>query len=191
MEYIHTELKTKGVTLQLLWFEYKESNPNGYQYSKFCEHYRRWVKKLDVSLRQKYKAGEKMFVDYAGQTVPVIVSDSGKIEEAQIFIATLGASNYTYAEATPSQQLICWIKSHENALNFFQGVPGINVPDNLKSGVTHPCLYEPDISPTYNDLADQKLMVEEAAGVEPRCPHGCGFTAKGATWGPQGATSGV
>jgi len=153
MEYIHTELKRKAVTLQLLWLEYKESDPDGYQYSQFCEYYRRWAKKLNVSLRQQYKAGEKMFVDYAGQTVPVIDSKSGTIIDAQIFIATLGASNYTYAEATPSQKLSSWIKSHENALNFFQGVPEIIIPDNLKSGVTSPCLYEPDINPTYNDMA--------------------------------------
>lgn len=110
-----------------------------------------------------------MFVDYAGQTVPVIDNDSGKIEEAQIFIATLGAGNYTYAKATPSQQLSCWIKSHENALNFFQGVPGIIVPDNLKSGVTHPCLYEPDINPTYNDLADYyKTVIIPARSRKPK-----------------------
>jgi len=153
MAYIHNELKKKGVTLQLLWYEYKQNNPDGYQFSYFCELYQRWAKKLDISLRQRHKAGEKLFVDYAGQTVPVQDPKTGNITEAQVFIAVLGASNYTYAEATPSQALPYWIKSHIHAFEFFKGVPQILVPDNLKSGVTHPSRYEPDINPTYNDMA--------------------------------------
>jgi transposase len=169
MDYLHQELKKKGVTLMLLWCEYKESNPDGYQYSQFCEHYRRWVKKLDVSLRQQYKAGEKLFVDYAGQTVPVIDTKSGKIIDAQIFIATLGASNYTYAEASPSQKLSSWIKSHTNAFNFFQGVSDMVIPDNLKSGVTKPCRYEPDINPTYLDMAQHyEIAVIPARSRKPQ-----------------------
>ena len=154
MEYLYNELKKKSVTLQLLWYEYKQVNPHGYQYSHFCNLYRRWVKKLDVCLRQEHRAGEKLFIDYAGQTVPIIDRSTGEIIEAQIFLATLGASNYTYAEATLSQDLPSWIKSHVRAFEFFQGVPEILVPDNLKAGVTKPCRYEPDINPTYQDLAE-------------------------------------
>ncbi len=154
MEYLYNELKKKSVTLQLLWYEYKQANPEGYQYSQFCNVYRRWVKKLVVTLRQEYRAGEKLFIDYAGQTVPIIDRSTGEIIEAQIFLATLGASNYTYAEATLSQNLPSWIKSHVHAFEFFQGVPEILVPDNLKAGVTKPCRYEPDINPTYQDLAE-------------------------------------
>jgi transposase len=154
MEYLFQELKKKSVTLQLLWYEYKHDNPDGYQYSYFCELYQRWRKHLDVSLRQEHRAGEKAFIDYAGQTVAIYNPKTGKVDlEAQIFIATLGASNYSYAEATASQTLPDWIKSHIRALEFFGGVPQILVPDNLKSGVTHPCRYEPDINPTYLDLA--------------------------------------
>lgn len=154
MEYLYKELKKKHVTLQLLWYEYKQNNPDGYQYSYFCELYQRWRKHLDVSLRQEHLAGEKLFIDYAGQTVPIFNPVTGKIEiEAQIFIATLGASNYSYVEATASQKLPDWIKSHIHTLEFLGGVPHILVPDNLKSGVTHPCRYEPDVNRTYLDLA--------------------------------------
>lgn len=153
MEYLFQELKKKGVTLQLLWHEYKQENPEGYQHSQFCDLYRRWVKKLDVSLKQKYTAGEKLFIDYAGQTIPIIDPSTGEVTEAQIFLATLGASNYTYAQASASQDLPSWINCHVNAFKFFGGVPQILVPDNLKSGVTKPCRYEPDINPTYLDLA--------------------------------------
>ena len=153
MEYLFKELKKKGVTLQLLWYEYKQDNPDGYQYSQFCELYRRWVKLLDVTLRQKHRAGEKLFIDYAGQTVPIIDPSTGEITEAQIFIAALGASNYTFAEASAAQDLPSWISSHVHAFEFFGGVPEILVPDNLKAGVTKPNRYEPDINPTYLDLA--------------------------------------
>jgi transposase len=153
MEYIHNELKRKGVTLQLLWYEYKQNNPDGYQFSYFCELYQKWAKKLDISLRQRHNAGEKLFVDYTGQTIPVQNPETGKIKDAQVFVATLGASNYTFAEATPSQGLPYWIKSHIHAFEFFQGVPQVVVPDNLKSGVTHASRYEPEINPTYNDMA--------------------------------------
>ena len=155
MEYLFKELKRKHVTLQLLWYEYKQTHPEGYQYSYFCELYQKWRKGLDISMRQEHLAGEKLFIDYAGQTVPIINPDTGKAElEAQIFIATLGASNYSYAEATASQTLPDWIKSHIRALEFLGGVPQVLVPDNLKSGVTHPCRYEPDVNPTYMDLAN-------------------------------------
>jgi transposase len=153
MEYLYQELKKKGVTLQLLWYEYKQANPEGYQYSQFCDLYRRWVKKLDVTLRQKHRAGEKLFIDYAGQTVPIINPSTGEITQAQIFLATFGVSNYTFAEASAAQDLPSWITCHIHAFEFFGGVPEILVPDNLKAGVTNPCRYEPDINPTYLDLA--------------------------------------
>jgi transposase len=154
MGYLYGEMKKKGVTLQLLWYEYKQDNPDGYQHSQFCHLYRQWVNKLDVTLRQQHRAGEKLFIDYAGQTVPIIDPTTGEIHEAQIFIAALGASNYTFAEATPGQDLPSWIRSHVHAFEFFGGVPYILVPDNLKAGVTNPCRYEPDINPTYQDLAE-------------------------------------
>jgi len=153
MTYLFREMKKKSVTLQLLWYEYKQVHPDGYQYSQFCHLYRRWVKKLDVTLRQQHRAGEKAFIDYAGQTVPIIDPNTGEIQQAQIFIAALGASSYTFAEASLSQELPSWINSHVHAFEFFGGVPEILVPDNLKSGVTKPSRYEPDINPTYLDLA--------------------------------------
>ena len=154
MEYLFQELKKKHVTLQLLWYEYKQGNADGYQYSYFCELYNRWRRSLDISLRQEHLAGEKLFIDYAGQTVPIFNPQNSLVElEAQIFIAAMGASNCSFAEATASQSLPDWIKSHIRAFEFFGGVPQILVPDNLKSGVTHPCRYEPDLNPTYLDLA--------------------------------------
>jgi transposase len=155
MDYLYRELRRKkGVTLQLLWYEYKEQHPDGYQYSFFCEQYRNWVKNLDVPLRQNHLAGEKMFVDFAGQTVDIIEATTGEVGNAQLFIAVLGASNYTYAEATLAQDLPSWITAHVHALEYFGGVPQIIVPDNLKAGVTKPCRYEPDINPTYQDFAE-------------------------------------
>jgi len=154
MRYLFQELNKKGVTLQLLWYEYKQTNPEGYQYSQFCHLYRQWVSKLDVTLRQEHRAGEKLFVDYAGQSFPIIDPSTGEILKAYIFIATLGASNYTFAEASLSQDLPSWIKAHIHAFEFLGGVPEILVPDNTKTGITNPCRYEPDINPTYQDLAD-------------------------------------
>ena len=105
MEYLHQELLRKGVALQLLWHEYKQAHPEGYQHSQFCQLYRQWAKKLDVTLRQEHRAGEKLFVDYAGQTIPIVDPATGEITQAQIFIATLGASSYTFAEASAAQAL--------------------------------------------------------------------------------------
>lgn len=152
MEYLRQELSIKGVTLQLLWEEYKAGNPEGYQYSQFCEHYRRWVGTLDLSLRQEHRAGEKMFADFAGKGINIIDRSTGEITTAEIFVAVLGASNYTYAEAMMSQSLSCWIGAHVKTFEYFGGVPEIVVPDNLLSGVSKACRYEPDINPTYNDL---------------------------------------
>src|SRR3989338_4963763 len=150
---IHQELKRKGVTLQLLCEEYQENHPSGYQRSQFCNLYRQFAGKLDFSLRQVHKAGEKLFVDYAGQTLPVTDPLTGEIRPAQIFVAVLGASNYTYAEAAHSQDLPSFISAHIRAFEYFQGVPAILVPDNLRSAVTHSCRYEPQLNATYQEMA--------------------------------------
>jgi len=151
--YIHEELKKKSVTLQLLWQEYKAVYADGYESSQFSEYYRRWKKKLNVSLRQTYRAGEKMFVDYAGQTISIHDKFTGKVKQAQIFISVLGASNYTYAEASWDQSLGNWINGHIRTFEYFKGVTRITIPDNLKAGISRACRYEPDINPTYHDLA--------------------------------------
>lgn len=151
--YIHKELKKKSVTLFLLWEEYKETYPGGYEYSWFCRNYKKWSGKIDVTMRFNHRAGEKLFVDYAGHTIPIIDKNTGEIKEAQIFVATMGASNYTYAEAAWTQSLPDWISSHVRALKFLGGVPEIIVPDNLKAGVNKACRYEPDINPTYQEMA--------------------------------------
>jgi len=152
---IHQELKTKGVTLTLLWHEYKANHPNdGLHYSRFCDRYRAWRGKLSLSMRQTHIAGEKMFVDYAGPTLSIIDRDSGETLSSQVFVAVLGASYYTYAEATWSQNKEDWVNSHVRAFKFFGGVPEIVVPDNLKSGVTSPCRYDPELNPTYSEMAN-------------------------------------
>jgi transposase len=151
---VHTELRRKSVTLRLLWVEYREAHPGGYGYSQFCALYREWSKCLKPSMRLSHKGGEKVFVDYAGQTVPVIDPHTSEILQAQIFIGVLGASNYTYAEAQESQELFNWISAHVRMFAFFGGAPEIVVPDNLKAGVKHPSRYEPDLNPTYQDLAE-------------------------------------
>lgn len=166
---VHQELKRKSMTLFLLWHEYKSAHPTGYGYSSFCELYRQWARKLDVVMRQDHRAGEKLFVDYAGQTVPVQDQVSGETRQAQIFVAVLGASGYTYAEATWTQSLPEWIGSHSRAFEFFGGVPKIVVPDNLKSGVQRAHLYEPDLNPTYQEMAAHYgLAVIPARSRKPR-----------------------
>ena len=154
---VHRELRRKSVTLDLLWQEYKADHPDGYRYSWFCIHYRRWAGKLSVSLRQTHTPGEKLFVDYAGQTLPIIDGLTGEIRQAQLFVAVLGASNYTYAEATWTQQLPDWIGAHVRVFEFLGGVPEILVPDNLKSGVKRASFYDPDLNPTYRDLAAHEV----------------------------------
>jgi len=150
---VHTELRRKGVTLRLLWVEYRDDHPDGYGYSQFCELYRGWAKRLKTTMRQVHKAGEKVFVDYAGQTVPITDRDTGEIRPAQIFVGVQGASSYTYAEGQESQELPHWIGGHVRMFAFYGGVNELVVPDNPKVGVTHPCRYEPDMNPTYQDLA--------------------------------------
>lgn len=152
-EYIHQELKKRGVTLYLLWQEYKQAHPDGYQDTQFRNYYYQYVKQLDVTLRQRHNFGESMFVDYAGQTIPLYDRNTGAISAAQIFVAVLGGSNYTYVEATADQSLVSWTGSHVRSFEYFGGVTERIVPDNLKSGVTKACRYEPDINPTYREMA--------------------------------------
>jgi len=152
--YIHQQLRQKSVTLMLLWQEHKELHPQGHQYSQFCHLYRQWAKQIDPVMRQEHRAGEKLFVDYAGQTVPVYDLHTNQMRDAQIFVAVLGASSYTYAEATWTQTLPDWIGSHSRAFTFFGGVAQIVVPDNLKSAVSKASLYQPEINPTYLDMAN-------------------------------------
>jgi transposase len=152
---IHNELAThKNLTLMLLWQEYKEVTPDGFQYSHFCDLYRDWHKRLDISMRQLHIAGEKLFVDYCGQTLPIVDASTGEIRDAQVFVAVLGASNYTYAEATWTQSLPDWIGSHVRTFSFINGVPKVVTPDNLLSGVTKACRYEPVINETYAAMAE-------------------------------------
>jgi transposase len=152
-ESVHQELKRKGVTRLLLWREYLAHYPDGYSYCTFTVKYREWKQGLNVTMRQDHKAGEKLFVDYAGMTVAIVNKDTGEIAEAQVFVGVLGASNYTYTEVTNSQKLEDWLASHRRTFEFFGGVPEIVVPDNLKSGVTSPCYYEPELNWAYAELA--------------------------------------
>jgi len=146
------ELTRKGVTMFLLWHEYKEAHPLGYQYSRFCDLYREWTGRRSVWMRQDHKAGERMFVDYAGGTVPVADRGTGEIRQAQVFVAVLGASNYTYAEATWTQGTTDWVGAHVRAFEYFAGVPALVVPDNLRTGVSRSCRYEPGINATYGEM---------------------------------------
>lgn len=151
---VHKQLETeKNVTLQLLWDEYIKEHPDGYKYSRFCELYREWSFARNLTLRQLHKPGEKMFVDYAGATIPIHDPITGEVHQAAIFVAACGLSSYTFSEATWSQDLGCWIGSHIRTFEFFEGVPVIVVPDNTKTGVSKAHRYEPDLNPTYNEMA--------------------------------------
>lgn len=166
---VHHELKRKGVTLFLLWQEYKATTPDGFQYSWFCHAYRAWASKLNLVMRQTHRAGEKLFVDYAGQGIPIINGQTGEVQEAALFIAVLGASNYTYAEATWTQSLPDWIGSHVRTFTALGGVPEIVVPDNLKAAVTRAHRYEPELNRTYADLAHHYgCAVIPARAAKPR-----------------------
>ena len=151
--WVHTELKRKHVTLALLWQEYRSQHPDGYQYSQFCDLYRAWVKDLHVWMRQTHRGGEKLFVDYSGDGIPWVDPVSGKPQEAQVFVAVLGASNYTYAQATSTQQLPDWLACHVHAFEFLGGVPEVVVPDQPRTSVKRPCRYDPDLNPAYGELA--------------------------------------
>jgi transposase len=151
---IHRELKRKHVTLTMLWDEYIERCPEGYRYSRFCELYRGWASRLSVTMRQAHIGGDKLFVDYAGDTVPVIIDRlTGQVRPAQIFVAVMGASNFTYAEASWTQALADWIGAHTRAFAALGGVPKLLVPDNTKVAVIKACLYEPQVNRTYAEMA--------------------------------------
>lgn len=153
LPYIHTELRKPGVTLQLLHVEYLEQHPTGYRYTTFCKLYRGWCAQQRLSMRQVHIAGDKLFIDYSGKKPRVIDPETGEPVEVELFVAVLGASNYTYAEATRSQELSNWIGSNVRALEFLGGVPVAMVPDQLKSAVTVPCRYDPGIQKTYDEFA--------------------------------------
>ena len=149
---VHRELRRPSVTLQLLWMEHKEAHPDGHQYTQFVHHYREWARHLDLVLRQEHRAGEKLFVDY-GDGLYVTDPETGALRMTQLFVGVWGLSNCTYAEASMSQELPCWIGSHVRAFSYFGCVPHALVPDNLRPGVSKACLYDPEINPTYAELA--------------------------------------
>jgi transposase len=153
LAYVEKELKRVGVTLQLLWLEYKEAHPEGYQYSRFCEMYETWCKKNEIYTPIPHKAGEELFVDYSGDKMSYICRETGLPQEAEIFVAVLGASGRVYVEASKSQALACWIEANINAFEYNGGVTELVIPDNLKSAVTTPCRYEASINKTYEEMS--------------------------------------
>jgi transposase len=164
---IHEQLQRhRHLTLQLVWEEYRQANPEGYRYSWFCERYQHWRRHLNVVLRQEHKAGEKMFVDWAGPTIPVYDRTTGQAWPASLFVSVLGASSYTYVEATRDQQLVAWLQAHIHALEFFGGAPTLVVPDNTKTAVSRACRYDPDLNPTYQEFA-----VHYGMGIVPARPY--------------------
>ncbi|HEY7542897.1 MAG TPA: IS21 family transposase, partial [Methylomirabilota bacterium] len=167
--YIHAERSRPGVTLELLHLEYLEKHPDGYRYTQFCEIYRQWAKRRRLSMRQVHRAGEKLFVDYSGKKPSIVDPNTGEVIDVELFVAVLGASNYTYAEATRTQQTPDWIGAHVRCFEFLGGVPRDVVPDQLKSGVTSSCLYEPKIQRTYEELAHHyETTVLPARPAHPR-----------------------
>ena len=171
-EFLHRELRRAdaNVTLQQLWIEYRDDHPkNGLQYSQFCHHYRAWEGTIDVVMRQEHRAGEKAFVDFAGQTQPVVDPHTGEVFQAPVFCACLGASNYTYADVLPAADLPSFLGAHVRMLEFFGGSPRVVVPDNLKDAVRLASFYEPDINPSYADFARHyDLVVLPARVRKPR-----------------------
>ncbi len=164
---LHAQLQQHPhLTLQLAWEEYRQVHPEGYGYSRFCELYQRWRGKQDVVLRQVHQPGEKGFVDWAGATIPMHDPVTGEVWPASLFVMTLGASSYTYAEASRDQQLNSWISAHIHAFEYFGGVPRLLVPDNPRTGVSRACRYDPDLNPTYQEFA-----MHYAVGVVPARPY--------------------
>jgi len=179
-QYICTELRRKGVTLQLLWREHRNQHPNGLGYAQFCRYYQAYKKNINPIMRQVYKGGEKAFVDYAGMKIDWIDATTGEVFQSEIFVGCLGASQYIFAEATKSQQLPDWIESHMHMFEYFEGVPEILTPDNLRSGVAKAHRYDPDINANYQHFAEyygvaivparvyspkDKAKVENAVGI--------------------------
>ena len=166
------------MTLQLLWVEYREACPDGYGYSQFASLYRQWRGTIDVTMRQSHKAGEKLFVDFPGDTVPVWDRRAGEVAlRAELFVAVMGASNYLYAEAFPSQELLYWVTAHVHCFEALAGCR-IVVCDNLRSGVTRPHRYEPDVNATFAEMAAHYGVAVIRAGpispgIRPRPSRGC------------------
>ena len=152
--YMEKELKKTGVTRQIMWEEYIKKYPEGLKRSQFSEHYNRWCRKVNPVMHISHKAGDKMYVDYAGKTLQLVDRESGEVQDVQFFVAILGSSQYTYAEATLSQNKEDFITSIENALHYYRGVPAAIVPDNLKSAVTKSNKYEPTLNETFLDFAE-------------------------------------
>jgi transposase len=158
----------RDLTLELLWEEYREQNPEGYSYSRFCKLYRDWKKQQDVVLRQEHRPGEKLFIDWAGATIPIHRRD-GSITDAALFVSALGVSSYTYAEVTWNQAMENWLKVQMNAFEFYGGCPHLLIPDNTKTGVIRACLYDPDLNPTYQAFAEHyRVAVMPARPYKPR-----------------------
>jgi transposase len=181
--YVHTELSKKGVTLSLLWQEYKEANPQGYQFTQFCEHYRRWRKAQNITFRQVHKAGEKTFSDFAGKTLKIRDAVTGEEKKVYLFVTTLGASNYSYAEAFLAQDTEAWTTGHVHAFEYFGGAPRVIVPDNPKAAVISASNYEPILNESFRQMAahygcavlparvrkpKDKAKVESAVGLHER-----------------------
>lgn len=163
------ELKRTGVTLQLLWEEYKAEREDYYGYSQFCHHYYHWRKEKKVSMRMEHKAGDKLFVDFAGKKLAVINPDTGEVVEQEVFVSVLGSSQLSYIEATASQTKADWVAVNENALRFYSGVPAAIVPDCLKSAVINANKYEPEINRTYNDFANHyETVILPARALHPQ-----------------------
>lgn len=182
-EYIHRELRKKGVTRLQLWAEYREENPDGYGLSQFCEIYGRWLEKLDISMRQEHKAGHKAFSDFAGKKLPITNPKTGEVSYAHLFVCTLGASSFTFARLYWAENTEAWCSGHAAAFEYFGGCPEIIVPDNPKPVVTKTCPYEPELNPTFSHMANHydvaviparprkpkdKAVVEAAVGVATR-----------------------
>jgi transposase len=180
---IHIELKRKGVTLELLWHEYKELNPDGYQQTQFCNIYRNWRKTAGLVMRQEHKAGQKAFSDFAGTTLPITNPGTGEVTQAHLFVCALGASSYTYARLFSNETSESWCNGHAYAFSFFQGCPEIVVPDNPRPVVTKASPYEPDVNPSFAQMANHfdvaviparvrkpkdKAVVEAAVGLATR-----------------------
>lgn len=150
--YIHAERRRPGVTLELLHLEYLEKHPDGYRYTQFCEVYRQWLKKRRLSMRQVHRAGEKLFTDYSGKKPSIVDPATGEVIEVELFVAALGASSFTYSEATMTQRVSDWVGAHVRTYEYLGGVPRDTVPDQLRSAVSRPCRYEPVIQRTYDEM---------------------------------------
>lgn len=153
LAWVHTELRKKHVTLALLWHEYKAAEPEGYQFSQFCNLYRRWARKLQLTMRQTHKGGEKLFVDFSGDGIPWTDPRTGEVHKAELFVAALGASSYTYAEAFQNQQIPAWITGLVHALAYLQGVPRLVIPDQPRTTTSRPCRYDPTVNPVFEEFS--------------------------------------